>query len=243
MRTCGLFRTPEVILAYVHVLNDKHYIDLANRFIGTYRACPPGADHDTIVICNNGKPSAQTRELFKPLPHLSFFEHNNSGYDIGGYIALARQLEEGPMFCCGSSAHFRKPGWLGKMMEAWRRFGPGVYGSLATYEVRPHFCTTGFLVPAEVLNAYPYRVREVTDRYAFEHGPRSLVNFATDHGLPTNLVTWDGVYDRSLWRKPANIYVSGDQSNCLTFFKHSDSYETSSNPEKLRRKKLADHNY
>jgi len=240
MEPCWFIKNLPVTLVYVHVLNSDDYLTLAKRFLGTYGVCHPGLDHLSTVICNGAPADEQTRKTFASLPRCDFFNHDNGGFDIGGYIALARKIKTGPMFCCGASTHFRRPGWLARMVQSWNTFGPGMYGSLATYEVRPHFCTTGFLVAAEMLAAYPILVHSKQDRYAFEHGPNALVQMAMREGVPTKLVTWDGVYDWKQWRKAPNIYARGDQSNCLTYFRVSDSYETSPEFEKKRRQKLAD---
>jgi hypothetical protein len=241
MNRCWLLNDPPeptVTLCYVTVLNNPEYWTLAERFIGTYGVCHPGVNHNTVILCN-GYPTKPMKELFAKLPNVEWFAHDNTGYDIGGYISLARKMKTGPMFCCASSCHVRKAGWLRKVLDAWNEFGPGIYGTLATYEVRPHFCTTGFLVPAELMAAYPLPVTDKHSRYEFEHGTNSLLNLAIRSGVSVKLVTWDGVYDLPDWRKPENIYVRGDHSNVITFFRHSDSFELSSPAEKIRRAGLA----
>ncbi len=232
----------KVLLVYVYPV-EGNFFGQANRFVNTYRSCKPGIDHDSVVILNGGTPPSQVSQYFvRNIPNLSFFLHDNTGWDIGGYRQLALKLPPStPMFCLSTKAHFKRSGWLRRMVEAWEKHGAGLYGTLATYEVRPHFCTTGFMAPASLLAEYP-KVHTKDERYAFEHGPDHIVTRALKKGMPVKLVTWDGEYDMKDWRKPPNVYSSGTQSNCLTFFNHSDSYERSNAQEKIRRKKLADTN-
>ncbi len=225
-------------LCYVTVVNSDQYKTLAERFTGTYGVCDPGVKHNTVILCN-GYASPDLKALFSKMPNVEFFLHDNVGWDLGAYMKLAAKLKTGPMFCLASSAHVRKPGWLRKVLDAWNEFGPGIYGTLATYEVRPHICTTGFMIPAELMAAYPLPVTDKHSRYEFEHGVNSMVNLAIRSGVTVKLVTWDGVYDWPDWRKPENVYCKGDHSNVITFFTHGDSYELGSPQEKLRRTALA----
>jgi hypothetical protein len=38
------------------------------------------------------------------------------------------------------------------------------------------------------------------------------------------MVTWDGVYPKSDWRSPVNIFRRGDQTNLIAWDKHSKAY-------------------
>lgn len=230
--------TEAIALAYVHVTNSKEYTPMAKKFCDSYSANPPGIDHRTFILCNGGIVHLQ-KDTFAGLPNPQFVPHNNVGHDIGAYVALANILQNGPIFCCGSSTHFKKQGWLARVVEAWRKFGPGIYGTLASYEVSPHLPTTGIVIPAELFIHYPHRIATKEDRYFFEHGINSMVLMAIRSGFPVKVVYWDGVYDWPEWRTAKNGYAAGDQSNCLTFYKHSDSYEASDSNEKIRRCKLA----
>lgn len=242
MKTCWFIKetAPKITLLYVHVFGSEEYNNLAIRFMSTYKAYPPEFDHRVVVICNKGRFSNATREFFAQIPNVTFYNHNNDGQDIGAYISYAKTTSATALFCCGATTHFRRKGWLAKTVDAWNQYGPGMYGTLATYEVSPHFCTTGFLIAPEILAAYPLPVITKENRYDFEHGSNSCVRMCIRAGIPARLVTWNGIYDWKEWRTPENIYSRGDQSACLTYFRHSDSYEQSSEPEKARRRSLAD---
>ncbi len=45
------------------------------------------------------------------------------------------------------------------------------------------------------------------------------------------MVCWDGTYGRDEWRKPANIFRRGNQSNVIAWDHHCDIYLTST-PER-----------
>lgn len=225
-------------LIYIHLPHDPEHVDLAARFLSTYHANPPLYPHDTMIVCNGSAPTAHTQILFSSL-NPRFLVHDDSGFDIGAYQAAAKLVETDSMFCCGGPCYFRKAGWLQRIAQAWTRYGPGMYGTLSSYEIRPHFCTSGFAVPPSFIRSYP-RVVTKEERYNFEHGPTSLVYNVIGQGKPAILVTWDGEYTWPHWRTPPNIYCKGDQSNCLTYFRHSDSYDQSNHIEQQRRQRLAD---
>ena len=82
---------------YVHVLNSDSRLLEARRFVYSYAKHPPGYPHDTIIACNCGSPTEETKGLFKPLPKVSFLEHDNSGYDIGAFQHASRE--------CGTNIH------------------------------------------------------------------------------------------------------------------------------------------
>lgn len=230
----------KIALVYIHVPHDPEHVDLACRFVATYHEHPPLIDHQTVVVCNGSAPSTFTRVLFGSLPNLTFYNHSDVGFDIGAYLAFAAQTDADMLFCCGGPCYFRRGVWLKRIADVWQHYGPGMYGTLATYEVRPHFCTSGFAVPPRLLREYPFPVRDKAERYNFEHGQSSLVGQCMSKGLPTILVTWDGAWNWQHWRVPKNIYCRGDQSNCLTYFRHSDSYEQGNYAERRRRELLAD---
>lgn len=228
-----------ISLVYVHLPHDPEHVDLACRFVATYHEYPPQIPHETIVVCNGTAPTHHTRVLFGSLPHVRFMDHDDSGWDVGAFIAASHQTEAEMMFCCGGPCYFKRAGWLKRIAEAWERYGPGMYGTLASYEIRPHFCTSGFAVAPDMLRNHP-KVSTKEERYAFEHGENSLVLRTLRQGKPAMLVTWDGAWHWPQWRTPPNIYCKGDQSNCLTFFRHSDSYAQSDFGEQRRRQHLAD---
>lgn len=208
----------KVTLVYVHVPGNLHFERDAQAFVSTYGKNQPGISHQTLVVVNgaNHRPA-----LFDPIPNCEFIHHDNDGWDIGGYLAAARHLngKADMVICCGSQTTFPKPGWLLRLLEAWAKHGPGVYGTCATYQIRPHINTSGFACAPSMLLRYDGPISTKRDRYNFEHGENAFWIQMAKAGYPVKLVTFDGEYDWLEWRKPKNIYCRGDQSNCMIWFR------------------------
>ena len=68
----------------------------------------------------------------------------------------------------------------------------------------------------------------------FESGANSITSWADRAGYPTVLVTVDGRYFKGNWRKPANIFRRGDQSNMLIHDRHTQLLENASPEEKRK---------
>lgn len=228
-------------LVVIHV-NNEQYRTMAGKLVESYRLNPPGVDHRTIIVCQNGQPTDEMRQLFSAFPDLTLYHHDNSGFDIGGYLAVARMVETELMVCFGASTFVRRAGWMKRMVEAFEKHGPGFYGPTASYQVTPHLNTTGVWCPPKLLMDYGARKKIIShgDRYAFEHGDSAFWKYVHfRRGLPVKLVTWCGEYDWPEWRTPAKIYHRDDQSNCLTYFRHSLNYQLASPREKKRFEALA----
>lgn len=232
--------TPSIEVVYIFVPSDPLHQNLAQRFVDSYRNHPPGAEHTTTIICNGGPPSPEQQALFNPLPNVKFLEHDDSGWDIGGFVKASHHSHAEMMLCLGGPGYVKRTGWLARMREAWVKHGVGFYGSLATYEVRPHINTSGFWCHPQMLRSYPHRVVTKEERYAFEHGYNSLWLTVLNAGLPALLVTWCGEYNWWHWRLPNNVYRRGDQSNCLTYFKHTDLFDIASPADREGMSALAD---
>jgi len=225
----------KILLAYVFPTEPGEHLDLAARFAATYHEYPPGIPHSTVVIANGGEPTNEMRALFCALgiPH-TWFVHDDVGWDCGGFQALAHSNPDCDfMLCLGGPAYFKRRGWLARMAQVWQQSGPNLYGSLASYQVTPHIVTTGFWCEPALIRAYPKKVVTYRDRSEFEHWNTSITYLAFSLGLNPKLVTWDGEYPVQHWRTPPNIFRRGDQSNCLTYYRHTHYYDTE--PEAQRR--------
>lgn len=237
-------KPPLVTVVYIHphVDNDQN----ATRFVESFLENLPGYPCNMIVVVNGGSITQQVRLLFERIRGCQFLQHDDSGWDVGGYLALARaRADLQLMFCCGGHATFSRPGWLKKIMAAWTEYGHGMYGTNASYEVRPHLNTSGFLIGRDELVKYPHPVTDKHSRYEFEWGKGAFWRRVRRNGQRTMLVTWDGVWYPEEWRLPANGYRAGDQSNCPTYFSHSYRYNQANSEIRRRSTELANglHNY
>lgn len=227
-------------LAIIHCPDAQHE-EQARQFVRSYIKHPPGVDHQTVVVVQAGRLSAEMCQLFGMLPNVNLYHHDDTGHDIGGYLAASKHIQTDLMICFGGSTFVRKEGWMRRMLEAVDKYGPGLYGPTASYQITPHLNTTGFWLPTKLLAESGRTVVTRHDRYEFEHGGDAFwkeVQFKIK--LPVKLVTWDGAYDWPEWRSAPNIYHRGDQSNCLTYFRHSLNYQLASPRYKRIYEHLAD---
>lgn len=234
-----------VCLLYTTVTNGPLTAQLAQRFVDTYRIFGPGAEHDTVIICNGGPASEETGQHLKQLPNVRFFPRANEGYDIGGYIQASRDVVSAYdlVLCMGESVFFHRPGWLKRLLEAYTKNGEGFYGFYSSNLVRTHCFTTAFAADPERLVQFPYDIASRDSRYNFEHGVKSFWRWEMLCGRATVLVTWDGDWLPEQWRLPANIVFRGDQSNCLFWCNHTLRYQEANEQTKLSWGRWADQPY
>lgn len=217
---------------------------MVRRYVNSVLDHPAGCEYENLMLCQKSLPDAPVGNLFDSLPEAQYLLHDDQGWDIGGYVKAAGTLNalcpDRPMLCLGGSATVRKPGWLSRLMEAWDEQGPGIYGTQASYQCRPHLNTSGFMCLPVHLLRYPRLVFTRADRYNFEHGMSSWWEQMYNEGEKVKLVTWDGIHDWPEWRTPPNISCRGDQSNCLTYFRINYDYENGDAQAKLNLEQLTD---
>jgi len=223
------------------VLDWLRYEPLARRFASSYASFPAECPHEFHIICNGGNPNADVMNLFsenKPAYHF----HDNTGWDIGAFASMTSANCDLMLFL-GANTHFKRAGWLRRLMEAHEKFGSGLYGTSASFDICPHIRTNGFLChPKLVADAWAKNSGDKKSRHHFELGKTSLTATAAGQNLPTILVTWDGFYRQDEWRKAPDIFRRGDQSNSLIYDRHHEIYESSSPTQKIRLGKIADGN-
>lgn len=217
-------------LVIIHVPDAPHE-EMARQFVRSYLKHPPGVDHQTVVVVQAGRLSPAMEQLFGMLPNVSLYHHDDTGHDIGGYLAVSKHIQTDLMICFGGSTFVRKEGWMRRMLEAVDKYGPGMYGPTASYQITPHLNTTGFWLPTMLLAEYDRPVVTRHDRYEWEHGGGAFwKDLQFKKGLPVKLVTWCGEYSWDAWRDPAlrNIYHRGTQDNMLSAFRHAINYQLAS---------------
>jgi len=213
----------KIMLAYIMVPHLAQFQSAHSRFISSYLSHPPGEHHSTVIICNGREPDSRQKAQFSQIADCSFFTRTNDGWDIGGYLDYSKQCDADMILCFGASAYFNKPGWLSRMAKVFAE-APGLYGTCASYQIRPHLNTSGFFCPPHILRRYPFVVSSKSDRYAFEHGPNSLWVLVAREKLPVKLVLWSGEYQWREWRRAPNCFWRGDQSNCLAFWRPTEDF-------------------
>lgn len=230
----------KIVIAYTVVSQGRITDEYTSRFVGSYLVNPPGVDCELVAVCNGGPPPMEIGMILSHLPFKFFPRINDDGWDIGGYQAVARKFPCDMLVCLGESVYFNKPNWLKPVVEAWNRFGPGLYGFLSSFLVRPHLNTTAFVCDPKFLLGWP-QIQNHTDRYSFEHGRYPFWKRMVEFKKPAKLVTWDGTYDQAQWRYPQNILWRGDQSNILLRCNHMDRYDAADPTTKHQWSYAADH--
>lgn len=197
----------------------------SKRFAQSYRTFTPGYNHSLVVVCNCDKPNDDVRNTFNNIPCI-FVEGDNIGWDIGAYQCVAHSTDADMMLCLGSSSHFKRSGWLKRMVDVFQHHGPNLYGAMASQEITPHIRTIGFWFPPELLRNYPHEIVSYDDRHEFEHGLYSFTTWAELNGYKARMVTWSGIYDKSQWNNTVkNGFRNGNQSECLVFDNFTDRHE------------------
>lgn len=186
----------------------------AGRFVDSYHKYPPEYLHGSVIVCNGAAPTNDDKCLFASLPEVKFIEHDNVGYDIGGFQLAARTIPCDLIIFLGSYVHFWKPGWLKRIAETYLEHGFGMYGPWGIYHPKPHIRTTSFWMPPQLMNHFPYIVTNQT-RYESEHGNTSFTLWCQKIGIPTNQVTWNKVLDREHWE-------SVERNECLMLDQHTE---------------------
>ena len=215
-----------VAVVYVYPVRRAEYDQAARRFVSTYREFPPLADHTLHVVCNGEAWSEENAAIFAGIP-CRFHFHDDSGWDIGAFQMAAREIECDLLVCLGGHTHFKRAGWLGRMCEAFNEYGPGLYGSSASYYLSDHIRTAAFWCHPGLIHAYGKRVRTHQERYDFEHGANSITALAESLGLGCSMVTWEGIYPKAEWRDPPDIFWRGDQRNSLCYDRQFEVYDAS----------------
>lgn len=206
-------------MVYVYPLLGGKYRDWARRFVASYQRHPPDYPHDSIVVLNGGRVTAEAQQLFRPLMNLRFLTHDNSGYDIGAFQRAARTWPQYDIMAFfGTSSYLKGRGWMRRVVESSRKHGLGLYGVMGNRgdgPVMPHIRTTAFWIKPELLNRYPQQVNHPQNRYEFEHGRTCLAEWLRKQGLPRLVVTWDNEYEWKDWDSFPNGFHRGDQSALL----------------------------
>lgn len=218
MRVCYLCKTRIAVVYCFPMVGD--FVGSAHRFVASYVSNPPNYDHDTVIVCNGGTANSSTHALFAPIPNCKFVTHDNSGYDIGAFQAVARKLTTDLVVFFGSSSFLPKAGWLKRMVEASDSRGPGLFGTMhntgdPNCKVEPHIRSTGFWLSTKLFNQYPYQITEPSHRYPFEHGEICITSWVIKSGLHAWVANWEHEFPETQWGSIPNSFHRGDQSGLL----------------------------
>jgi hypothetical protein len=229
-----------VAVCYIVSHYSKRSREYATRFARTLVEFDPVYDFQLNILFDGTLLEPWLPSLF-PDANFHMVPHTQ-GWDIASYQNFATRTQADFMICLGESCCFNKAGWLSRIIEAREESGPGMYGFFSSNITRRHLNTTAFAVDARFLRLYPL-VNSRKGRYDFEHGQFSLWQTVEQSGGAARLVTWDGIYQPSDWRKPDNILWKGDQSNGLMRCRHTDEFDQADAITKFTWQDNADRGY
>jgi hypothetical protein len=230
----------------------QEFLPFARRYVQSYLKYPPGAEHDFFVAAMNPCDNEWLSVIppFRDIRSCGEMQVWTAGIDIGCAQLCAEKLVAMRwydfMVFSTSRVYFHREGWLRRLVDARTKYGDGLYGAVGSFECpngrpehfpNPHMRTVLYGCRPIYLTQMP-RVTDRKSAHAFEAGNCNFANWFRDHGMPVKMVTWDEELDEWDWRRPANIFRRGDQSNILCFDKHSDNYRNASPAEKQRLERI-----
>lgn len=232
----------KIVLTYIYVSKPSEggdYSEAHDRFVRTYKMFYPKTDHEFVVLTYGG-PCRDTA-MFRAL-NPDYIPCYSSGHDCGAMMLASQVIDCDLLICCNSQIHFWRAGWIERLVAAFEKHGPGLYSPFGSYENTPHLRTPCLAFPPKLLRTFPFLVHNRTTANAFESGPNNVTQWVRQQGLPTMMVTWNEVLPQQAWRKPANCFRRGDQSDLLVFDRHSKLWSElpEGDPKKLELSRSAD---
>jgi hypothetical protein len=203
--------------------NWEKFRPAVEKFTETLREFDAGEGYLLRAMCAWGEPDKEVRELFRGI-ETDFIIYNGPGLDTGSAQFSADQMAQNNFMVCFTTRHyFWKDGWLKRLCDARRQFGPGLYGICANRETYPlHLSLRCFGIDSDDFKTYPYHINSKLRCHQWE--VYYALAWMRGMGRPTKLVAWDGVWDEPDWFSRPNRWRNGDQSNLLVFDAHSDAW-------------------
>lgn len=218
------------------------------RFVDSFNKFPPEIDcRLKVILCGMGDTDA-ARDSYSGIANHGFATYDGKGWDIGASSTTAKRSSRDLVICCVTPTYFREEGWLVPIVEAFEKYGDGLYGTSASYQGLPHIRTGCFAFSPAMIRKYPWEVDSRDTGLLFESGvapgrvepEKSFTNWMLAQGKPVKLVTRDACCDLPEWRTPDNIFRRGDQSNALAWDRHFDIFDAAEAAEKSALANLSD---
>jgi hypothetical protein len=216
------------------------WTDILRRFVESYRVFNAGYAHD-LYICVSGASLSQHSMAILAGTQFRVLRYNGGGWDIGAYQHAAKHLLDYDfVICLNSQAHIVKANWLLFFVQAFEKFGVGVYGASSSFETFPHIRTCCIAFPPRLILEYPLDARCRYDAELFEHSPKGFCPWAIEKGLPVCVVTQSGVDQLADSRNRPNVFRRGSQGELLIHDRHTIIYSSASPAEKEQLERKAD---
>lgn len=237
-------------IVYLYPLDARaEFAPHARRWVKGYKQFAAGCSHNVLICASNGSVNREDKALFDGVPTQWDDSYKGNAWDIGEFQYIAKNHDADLMLFMNGRTHFWKEGWLKPFVDAFEKFGDkGLYGNAASFEVcpvdplpwpNPHIRTPCFATSPKVLRRYPYVIDSREKANWFESGRWNFSTWFEERGYPVKLVTRQGCFDKPDWRKPAEIFRRGGQTNCLILDRHHEYYANAPFHQKAEMEKSA----
>ena len=231
----------EIVYLYTSLTGEEVSADLAryykwtaSRFCDSFiKYCSSSANSRLVVVATGGEPLDGNFVDLLADHGPQYFHYNGTGRDIGAFRAYASRTSADYLMLLGSACYFWCEDVIDRTFDCLVTNEDSVIAPMASYEVRPHLRTCCFATKASILRSYPYPTNSISEVYDFEHGPRSLTNWAINVGLTPLMYTLGDEFRLEEWRDPPNVFRRGDQTNCVIWDRHVDIYRSASEETKV----------
>lgn len=231
---------PSVAVVFLARGYEQDHLQRFRRFLRSYIQQAAGCDHKLYVIFKgfqNSQAENDARMLFASVPH-SGYSMEDSGFDIGAYARMVREVEEDFVSFFNSHSEIMAENWLYKLVCNLRDPSVGMVGATGSYESlnyihpdfppfpNPHLRTNAFML--RVSHARQFFSDEIiqtkADAWRFESGAHSLTQQVFAVGLSCLIVGRNGCgYGHRSWMQ-SETYRQGLQSNLLVLDNVTRSY-------------------
>jgi hypothetical protein len=215
------------------------YDDCARRFVKTYRDYPALHDHQLIVVFTGAWPSQGQIEIYENLAIRPML-YTGNGWCSGAHQHAAFHMTSEMAFFSTNRTYFVREGWLRRLMESRIKHGYGFYGTMSSFDRQPHLRTNFYGLDPAYFRTCQHRFDSREDTWRLEHGEWNISKFHADNFPASKLVTWDGEYSISDWRKPDGIFRRGDQSNLLVRDRHTEIFDKSNEHDRDHLSRVSD---
>lgn len=235
-----------IVVLYIYISkpsepNHPDFDSIHQRFVSTYKKHFPKTDHLLMPVIYRGEKDEKAVQTFSGLNvQFAHYPVSLNGFDIGAFIHVGSTLDCDLVIGLNSQVHFYRDGWLERLAEAHTKHPRAILGPWGSYERSPHIRGPCMAFPPWLIRQYPYRIDSREACYKAESGEWNMTRWATLQGYGTWMVTWNEILSQHEWRKPANCFRRGNQSDCLMWERHSLVWFNASPQDKLNLSRSAD---
>jgi len=234
-------QTKSIAVVFLARGADRAWKPSVARFIESYRRFPAGIDHRLYVIFKGYQSEADLAEAqalfagfdFSPI-HL-----DDNGFDIGAYIAAARQVREKSICFLNTNSEIVGPEWLARLAVKLGEPKVGMVGATGSFESNArfnplfpafpnvHLRSNAFMLGTELFLSIGGNVviRDRWDALLFESGPESLSRQIRARGLQLLVVGRNGEgYPPEAW-SASDTFRQSAQENLLVADNRTRDYQ------------------